>query len=379
MSKILKKGIAIAKNICYTFVINFTRNAIIYNFEVLMNFLLNPDASNSVTRFSELWSSIGNAFSSFDFWKDAVDILLLSVLFFCMFRFVRGKKGAALMLGMGICLFAWFVSFQLELDGVYFIFSKVFEIGIIALIIIFQPELRDVLERIGSGPLNSILNFGDQKKKQQLYYKAVDAICAAISDLSRTKTGALIVLSRNTALDDVINTGVSINADVNSFLLRNLFFNKAPLHDGAVVIDEARIVSAGCLLPLTRRQDMDGDLGTRHRAAVGMSEVSDAIIVVVSEETGVISVASGCTLTRNYTPDTLRSLLLKAWVKDKSESYTAAPSDSYYEKKVLGIRLGTYLIGLLSLICAVIFWLYVKIVPTAVMTAGLSLLSRFIV
>ena len=167
MSKNLKKGIAIAKNICYTFIINFTRNAIIYNFEVLMNFLLNPDASNSVTRFSELWSSIGNAFSSFDFWKDAIDILLLSVLFFCMFRFVRGKKGAALMLGMGICLFAWFVSFQLELDGVYFIFSKVFDIGIIALIIIFQPELRDVLERIGSGPLNSILNFGDQKKKQQ--------------------------------------------------------------------------------------------------------------------------------------------------------------------------------------------------------------------
>lgn len=344
-----------------------------------MNFLLDSGASNSASRFAELWSNIKDAFASFDFWKDAVDILVLSILFFCMFRFVRGKKGAALILGMGICLFAWFASFQLELDGVYFIFSKVFEIGIIALVIIFQPELRDVLEHIGSGPLNSILNFGDQKKKQQLYYKAVDDICAAISDLSRTKTGALLVLSRNTVLDDVINTGVSINADVNSFLIRNLFFNKAPLHDGAVVIDEARIVSAGCLLPLTRRQDIDGDLGTRHRAAVGMSEVSDAIIIVVSEETGVISVASDCTLTRNYTPDSLRSLLLKAWVKDKSESVSSTTSDSYYGKKLLGIRVGTYLVGILSLACAVIFWLYAKIVAQTMVTAGLSLLSGFIV
>ena len=113
-------------------------------------------------------------------------------------------------------------------------------------------------------------------------------------------------MSRTTDIDDVIETGITINADTNSFLLRNIFFNKAPLHDGAVVIDNARIVAAGCLLPLTRRQDIDADLGTRHRAAIGMSELSDAIIVVVSEETGIISIASDCTLTHDLRRKALR-------------------------------------------------------------------------
>ena len=333
-----------------------------------MNFLLDTAAPKNGMNFSELWANIKNSFSSFGI-SDAIDILVLSFLFLCVFRFFKSKKGGALLLGIGICLVIWFVSTAFALNGTSFIFSKIFEIGVIALIIIFQPELREALERIGSGPLKSILSFGDQKKKQQLYYKAVD-------DLSRTKTGALIVLSRNTVLDDVVQTGVSINADVNSFLVRNLFFNKAPLHDGAVVIDEARIVAAGCLLPLTRRQDIDGDLGTRHRAAIGMSEISDAVIIVVSEETGVISVASDCTLTRNYTPDTLRSFLLRAWVKDKSERDTVVPSSSTYGKKIFGIRIGTYLIGLLSLLCATIFWLYVNIVSREVLTVTLSMLSR---
>lgn len=341
-----------------------------------MNFLLDTAAPKDGMNFNELWVNIKNSFSSFGI-SDAIDILVLSFLFLCVFRFVKSKKGGALLLGIGICLVIWFVSTAFALNGTSFIFSKIFEIGVIALIIIFQPELRDALERIGSGPLKSILNFGDQKKKQQLYYKAVDDICAAVSDLSRTKTGALIVLSRNTVLDDVVQTGVSINADVNSFLVRNLFFNKAPLHDGAVVIDEARIVAAGCLLPLTRRQDIDGDLGTRHRAAIGMSEISDAVIIVVSEETGIISVASDCTLTRNYTPDTLRSFLLRAWVKDKSERDTVVASSSSYGKKIFGIRIGTYLIGLLSLLCATIFWLYVNIVSREVLTVTLSMLSRF--
>lgn len=342
-----------------------------------MNFLLKSGTSNIGMNFSELWSNIKSSFVSFSVF-DAIDIIVLSFLFLFVFKFVKSKKGGALLLGIAICLVFWFVSATLNLNGTSFIFAKIFEIGAIALIVIFQPELRDVLERIGSGPLNSILNFGDQKKKQQLYYKAVDNICAAVSDLSRTKTGALIVLSRNTVLDDIVQTGVSIDAEVNSFLLRNLFFNKAPLHDGAVVIDEARIVAAGCLLPLTRRQDIDGDLGTRHRAAVGMSEISDAVIIVVSEETGVISVASDCTLTRNYTPDTLRSFLLRAWVKDKSEDVAKTSSTSHYDKKFLGIRIGNYLIGLLSLLCAVVFWLYVNVVSGIAATVALSVLSRFI-
>jgi len=284
-----------------------------------MNILLQAGSTGVGENVSKLFSSMKSAFSMIT-WLDAIDILVLTALFFFVFRLFGGKKGDAAMIGIGICLAFWFVSATLKLDGTSFIFSKVFEIGVIALVIIFQSEIRDVLERIGTGSLSGIMNLGDQKKKQQLYYKAVDNICAAVSDLSRTKTGALIVLSRTTSLEDIIQTGVVINADTNAFLLRNLFFNKAPLHDGAVVIDDARIVAAGCLLPLTRRQDIDGDLGTRHRAAIGMSEISDAVIIVISEETGIISVASDCTLTRNYTPDALRSLLLKAWVRDKSDN-----------------------------------------------------------
>ena len=343
-----------------------------------MNTLLEVGIGGVGMNLSGLFANIKSVFSSFTLF-DAIDILVLALLFFCVFNFFKGKKGGALLTGISICLFIWFLSTTLNLYGTSFIFSKVFEIGVIALIIIFQPELRDVLERMGSGPLNGILSFGDQKKKQQLYYTAVDNICAAVSDLARTKTGALIVLSRTTSLDDVIQTGVAINADANSFLLRNLFFNKAPLHDGAVVIDDARVIAAGCLLPLTRRQDFDTDLGTRHRAAVGMSEISDAIIIVVSEETGIISVASDCTLTRNYTTDTLRSFLLKAWVKDKSVSVIKTNENVHNEKRILGVRLRTCFAALLSIVCAVIFWLYVKIVPASVVSVGLAIISRFLI
>lgn len=304
-----------------------------------------------------LWERTKDAFANFSP-ADALDILFLAFTFFFVFRFFRGKKGGAVLIGISMCLVFWFLSTAFNLDGISFIFSKVFEIGVIALIIIFQPEIRDVLERIGTGPFNGLFAFGDQKKKQQVYYSAVDNICAAVSDLSRTKTGALIVLERTTRLDDILNTGVAIHADTNSFLLRNLFFNKAPLHDGAVVIGDGKVVAAGCLLPLTRRQDIDSDLGTRHRAAVGMSEISDAIIIVVSEETGVISVASDCTLTRNYTPDSLRTLLLKAWVRDKSEGGAEITTEDKRKR-----RFKFYLSVCLSFVCAFLFWLYVKISP----------------
>jgi diadenylate cyclase len=224
-----------------------------------------------------------------------------------------------LIIGIAICLVLLVVAYFLGLDGTYYIFSGVFKIGALAIVIIFQPEIREGLEKLGSGSLSGIISFGDQKKKKQLYYKAIDDICIAVSDLSRTKTGALIVIERTTKLEDVVQTGITINADINSFLIRNLFFNKAPLHDGAVVIDDLKIVAAGCLLPLTRRQDIDTDLGTRHRAAVGMSETSDAIVIVVSEETGIISVAYDCTLTRDYTQDTLRNLLLKKLLREKTD------------------------------------------------------------
>ena len=190
-----------------------------------------------------------------------------------------------------------------------------FEFGILAIIILFQPEIRDALEKLGSGSISGFLSLREQRDKNQQYKAVINNITSAVRELSDSKTGALIVIERTTQLDDITQTGVSINADVNAFLIRNIFFNKAPLHDGAIVIEDARITAAGCLLPLTRRHDMGSELGTRHRAALGMSETSDAIIIVVSEETGMISVAFDCSLTRGFTADSLRRYLLKKLLK----------------------------------------------------------------
>ncbi len=267
-------------------------------------------SNGAVEYFKNFFVSFKNSFSNFEV-SDAFDIIILALLLFVAFRFVKSRKAGALLIGAGAIIILTFVAYLFDLDATYFIFSSILEIGALAIIIIFMPEIRDVLEKVGSGSVSGFMSFGDQKKKRQNYTKMVDQICTAVSALSSAKTGALIVISRTTKLDDIVETGITINADVNSYLLRNIFFNKAPLHDGAVVIDDSKMVAAGCLLPLTRRTDIDGDLGTRHRAAIGMSETSDAIIIIVSEETGVISVAHDCTLTRNYQIESLRSFLLK--------------------------------------------------------------------
>ncbi len=282
-----------------------------------LNSIFSGDLAN---KFIDFWASVKESFRTFD-WHDAVDILLLSVILFLAFRFLKSRKAGALLIGVAVIVVLNFLAGIFELQATHYIFSKIIEIGVLALVIIFQPEIRDALERVGTGSVNSIMTLGDQKHKKQLYFKTIDCICTAVAELSRTKTGALIVISRTTKLDEVTETGVVINADVNAFLIRNLFFDKAPLHDGAVVIEDGKIVAAGCLLPLTRRTDLDGDLGTRHRAALGMSESSDAIVIVVSEETGIVSVAYDCTLTRDYTSESLRRFLMKKIIKGQEADF----------------------------------------------------------
>lgn len=284
-----------------------------------MNTFLNVNSEGASGAFSSFFSSIKNSFSTFVV-TDAIDILLLTVILFLAFRFLKSRKAGALLIGVAIIFVLTAITFIFNLEATHFIFSSILDVGIIALIILLQPEIRDALEKVGTGSVNSLIPFGDQKKKRQMYSKAIDQICSAVNDLSRSKTGALIVISRTIKLDEIIETGISINADVNSFLLRNIFYDKAPLHDGAVVIDDARITAAGCLLPLTRRTDIDGDLGTRHRAAIGMSETSDAIIIVVSEETGIISVAEDCTFTRDYTAESLRPFLKRKILRSSQEN-----------------------------------------------------------
>jgi len=268
--------------------------------------------------FNNIADSFMESISNFHI-TDAIDILLLSVILFLAFRFFKSRKAGVLLIGVTFTIALTFIADIFNLYATHFIFNSILDIGVLALIILFQPEIRDALEKVGSGSMSGIMSFGDQKRKRQQYTKAIDEICSAVTDLSRTKTGALIVISRTTKLDEITETGIVINADVNSFLLRNIFVDKAPLHDGAVVIDESRLVAAACLLPLTRRTDIDADLGTRHRAAIGMSETSDAIVIVVSEETGTISIAYDCTLTRNYNAESLRPFLMQKLLK-KSDS-----------------------------------------------------------
>ena len=274
-----------------------------------MNILLSVRTVPSID-WQAMLSSLKEAFLTFSIF-DAIDILVMAVIFFLLVRFLNNRKAGALLVGISICVVLLAFAKALGLVGTTLLFSALFDVGVLALLVIFQPEIRNALEKIGTGSIHGIMALSERRKKNQAYYNAIENICVAVADLSATKTGALIAISRTTKLDDIAQTGIYINADVNAFLIRNIFFNKAPLHDGAIIIDDAKILSAGCLLPLSRRSDVDSDLGTRHRAAIGMSEMSDALIIVVSEETGTISVALDCKLTRDYTPESLKSYLIK--------------------------------------------------------------------
>ncbi len=262
------------------------------------------------SEYSELFNKCKEAISNFGI-KDFIEIVILSVMLFFGVRLIKGKKAGVLAMGIVVVVALWVLCDLFELTVLHALFNAILGNGIIVVIIIFQPEIRDALEKIGTGSIKGIMSFSDRRKKKQQYMNAIDNICSAVSELSKESTGALIVIERSIRLSDVINMGIEIDANVNDLLLRNLFYNKAPLHDGAVVISGERILAAGCFLPLTNRLDIDSSLGTRHRAAIGMAEKSDAIVIVVSEETGHISIAYDFSLIRKVTPEKLKSFLVE--------------------------------------------------------------------
>lgn len=230
---------------------------------------------------------------------DLLDIGLVWILLYLAYKFIRERRAGKLAVGVVILFALQALGEFWNLSAMKFILENVFQVGLIALIIVFQPELRSALEKVGGEPFRGIKNLTDAKDVA-LYTDAIDNLCEAVCDMSLDKTGALIVIERYTKLGEFIRSGTEINADISSYLLKNIFFNKAPLHDGAVIIRSTRIAAAGCFLPLSTNTDIVKDLGTRHRAAIGMSENSDAVVIVVSEETGVISIAQNGRLTRNY-------------------------------------------------------------------------------
>lgn len=240
---------------------------------------------------------------------DMIDIFLLTLILYFVYYFIRDRRAGKLLLGLGCVLILSLLGEFLELPAMRFVFSDFRQIGLIAILILFQPELRSALEKVGGTPLSGFRNITSDSKDLSLMNAEIDAICTAVSDLSRDKVGALIAIERSTKLGEYVKSGVFIDAALSPYILRNIFFNKAPLHDGAVIIREGRICAAGCFLPLSTQEDINKDLGTRHRAALGLSEMSDAIVIVVSEENGIISVAVDGNLQRNYNYNSLKQAL----------------------------------------------------------------------
>ena len=248
---------------------------------------------------------------------DILDIAILSFIIYKLLWMLRKTSSGRVLRGVLILLLAMFVSsrYVLSLTATSWLLDKVVQWGILVLVVLVQPEIRRFLERMGSGRLGLV--FASSKEAGQEVETAILQTTEAYADLSRDKVGALMVFERQNLLDDEIKTGTALDCSVSSELLKNIFWNKAPLHDGAVIVRDGRIVGAGCMLPLSGNVNLSRDLGMRHRAGIGMSEHSDAVVVIVSEETGSISAAVGGMLKRHLAPETLERLLRNELLNDK--------------------------------------------------------------
>ena len=237
---------------------------------------------------------------------DILDIAIMAFVLYKVMALVQSTKAASLLKGLLVFMAALFVSSILNLNGINFILSGMVDMGVLALIILFQPELRRILEQMGSRRFIAFLTrTADENVIEKTILQTVQACC----DMSQSRTGALIVFEREMLMDDLVRSGTVLDAAVSSELLKNIFFVKAPMHDGAVIVRNGRVLGAGCMLPLSKNVNLSRDLGMRHRAGIGMSENSDAVVVIVSEETGSISVATGGMLKRHLKAETLENLL----------------------------------------------------------------------
>ena len=245
---------------------------------------------------------------------DVIDIVIVAYLIYKAIWFVRRTNSYNLAKGLVVLLIVLWMSYIFNLKMINYLLRKAVELGLIAILILFQPELRRVLERMGS-------NFSSGRQSSTTEMDAAIAqTVLACSDMSGSRTGALIIFERNVKLNDIMSTGTVVNSNTTAELIKNLFFNKAPLHDGAVIIRDGRIAAAGCVLPLTQNKNLSKDLGMRHRAGIGLSEQSDALIVIVSEETGSISVAMEGMLKRHLSIGTLEKLLRSELIHEDDDT-----------------------------------------------------------
>ena len=259
-----------------------------------------------------------------------IDILVVAFIFYKGYMLIKETRAEQLLKGIAFIIILIPISAILNLSMLYFILSKTLTIGIISVVIIFQPEIRRALEHLGRSAFEDKHGFVD-KEQRNIY---VNEIVNAVSNLADSKTGALIAIEQGTGLGEIISSGTIIEAKITSNLLENIFVVNTPLHDGATIIGKDKILAAGCVLPLTNNKEINKKLGTRHRAGIGLSEISDALVIIVSEETGTISLAINGRLTRNYDKDRLRSILLK--IMDHREEKNV---------KTAGKKVKTWIVG----------------------------------
>lgn len=266
-----------------------------------------------VLTFAEIWERIQNlTYQLVIKPSDIVEIFVIAFGVYQVIKWVKGTRAWMLVKGLSALTLIAVIAMIFELNTILWIFSKTLNVGIIAIIIVFQPELRKALEQLGrKSVLSSIGVFDDGKNSsEKLTVEAIDAILKAVNEMSKTKTGALIVVEQDIRLDEYARTGILLDCVITSQVLINIFEKNTPLHDGAVIISRNRVVAATCYLPLSDNMTLSKELGTRHRAAVGLTEVTDSIIIVVSEETGAISMALGGNLIRNVDTEYLKNKLV---------------------------------------------------------------------
>lgn len=275
-----------------------------------------------------------DALLSFNFFSDFLDILLVTFIIYEGIKLIRGSRTFQLIKGIVFLGVVFALVKLLNMEASEYIMSTLFQNGIMILVVLFAPELRNILEKFGRRSISdfSFFNFRNGETLEKQVIATVNDFCKAAGDLSDTKTGALVVFEKEVPLQEIINTGTILDAKSSPELFNGLFFKNSALHDGAVVVRDGRIYAAGCILPLTQNNSLDSELGTRHRAAIGVSEHSDAVVVVVSEESGTISVAANGTLTRGVTTGKLREVLLSGLIP-KSFSNEENKKRPFFKKR----------------------------------------------
>ena len=280
---------------------------------------------------SQAWGTIMDLARHFTL-KDALDVAIVTLLLYSAIKLVRETRAGQLIKGIILLVVLFLISSQFDLLMLNAILRAFLSSGIVIVVILFQPEIRKALEQVGHSKvaksLASAVGVKDKEEGKAATRKAIEGVVDATQILQQLRMGALIVFERQTKLGEIVSTGTVVEAAPSAQLIANIFFNKAPLHDGGMIIREGQVYAAGCILPLTSNENVSVELGTRHRAALGMSENSDAVVVVVSEETGQISIAMAGKLTRNYNRVTLREVLERELI--------GSPEDASGSKRILG-------------------------------------------